>query len=122
MAMNKSVYSYLKILPGTIAIAFVILWFINLQVKGYYNRKDFYNDKVSTLIIKSNDYYGRSKEFHLRNGMLLYALYSDYNKLIIGDSVWKDSKTYFYDVYRVGVNGKYYYVATNNVVLWTDTL
>lgn len=119
MNTSKIIRPYLKILLSIIVIAFVVIWFIALQVKSYYHEKNFYIEKVSTYIVSANDYQGRSKEFHLANGMLLYISRREYNRFLIGDSVWKGSNTYFYEVYRLD-SGRYSYNATYNFI--TDNL
>ena len=101
-----------KILIGGVPILIVIVWFITMQINGVKYKRIFYNEVISSIVVKSNSYYGRSVEFHLENGLKLYFMPPVENKLIIGDSIEKRSNTYIYDVYRKDVNGAYRFWAT----------
>lgn len=101
-----------KILIGGIPILFVIVWFIILRINGYRGAKEFFREKISSVVVKSNSYYGRSVEFHLKNGIKLGFMPPIGNKIMIGDSVQKAPNTNIYDVYRKDTNGEYKFWAT----------
>lgn len=103
-----------KALIGGIPILIVVIWFLYLQINGRRLEKEFFRNEISSFVIKSNSYYGRSEEFHLENGVKLYFMPPIGNKIMIGDSVRKEPNTYIYDVYRKDVNGEYKLWATYN--------
>lgn len=103
-----------KVLMGGIPILLVIIWFVYLQVYGRKLEKDFFRNEFSSVVVKSNSYYGRSEEFHLENGVKLYFMPPIGDKIMIGDSVRKETNTYIYDVYRKDMNGEYKFWATYN--------
>lgn len=92
----------------------VIVWFLYLQINGRRLEKEFFRNEISSFVIKSNSYYGRSEEFHLENGIKLYFMPPIGNKIKIGDSVRKGSNTNTYNVYRKDINGEYKFWATYN--------
>jgi len=101
-----------KILTGAIPILFVVIWFISLQINGRRLEKEFFKNEISSFVVKSNSYYGRSVEFHLENGVKLYFMPPVGDKIMKGDSIKKVSNTYSYDVYRKDIDGKYKFWAT----------
>lgn len=101
-----------KIILGILPVVIVASWFIILQVNGRKNIRNFYYAKFSSVIIKSNSYYGRSVELHLQNGIKLYFLPPLGDKIVIGDSVVKKSNTYLYDVYRMDLNHQPHLITT----------
>lgn len=109
---KKNILLIIKILIGSIPILLVIIWFISLRVNGNKYRKEFFRSEISSLVIKSDTYYGRSIEFHLDNGMTLYFMPPIGKKIQIGDSVKKESNSFIYDVYRKKINDGYEYWAT----------
>lgn len=103
-----------KILIGGIPILSVIIWFLYLQINGRRLEKEFFRNEISSVVVKSNSYYGRSEEFHLENGVKLYFMPPIGDKIMIGDSIRKESNTYIYEVYRGNANGEYKLWATYN--------
>jgi hypothetical protein len=96
-----------KVLIAGIPILIVIIWFMQLQINGRDAEKDFFLREISSVVVKSNSYYGRSEEFHLEDGVKLYFMPPIDDKIIIGDSVRKEPNTYVYYVYRKDENGEY---------------
>lgn len=116
----KSMPLIVKILIGGIPIVFFIIWFVYLQINGRKLRKEFFQNEISSIVVKSNYYYGRSKEFYLKDGVKLYFMPPINGKIIINDSVRKESNTYIYNVYRKDVNGEYKFWATYNDEEWAS--
>lgn len=78
------------------------------------NKKIFYSHQIFSKICSSNSYEGRTVEFHLENGPKLYFFPPIENKLMISDSIRKESNTYNYDVYRKDADGIYRFWAAYN--------
>ena len=95
----------LKLVIGAVPVLIIAMWFISMQVNGYKYNQKFFNEPISSIVMNSNSYYGRSVEFHLKNGFTLYFLPPINDKIMIGDSVQKERKTYQYNVYRKNANG-----------------
>ncbi len=101
-----------KILTGGVPILLVIFWFIYLQINGSRLKKEYFRKEISSVVVKSNSFYGRSKVFHLEDGVKLSFMPPIDNKIMIGDSIKKEPNTYIYDVYRKDVNGEYKFWTT----------
>lgn len=104
-----------KILFGAIAIGLILYNIVYPFYRGSKNKKAFYEQSFSTLVIKSNSYQGRSVEFHLENGLKVYFLPPVEDKIMIGDSVRKEKYSYEYDVYRKNDKDEYIFFATYNI-------
>ena len=92
---------------GIIPVLGIIIWFIYIKVNGKINKSEFYKQKISTIVIESNDYYGRSRELILNNGLKLYFMPPLGEKIAIGDSIYKEKGTYLYKVFRKNNTGNY---------------
>jgi hypothetical protein len=93
----------IKILYPIICVFGIFLIF---GIKGKINDTRFYNNKINSLIINSNNWQIRTTEFYLENGLVIYSLLNKLD-LQIGDSIVKLPKTYIYEVYRKDFNGAY---------------
>ena len=103
-----------KIFFGLLAVTLFFGTYIVLSIKGSKNRKAFYEQSFSSVVVKSNSYQGRSVEYHLENGLKIYFLPPVDGKIMIGDSVRKEKNTYQYEVYRKNDEGVYVFFATYN--------
>lgn len=101
-----------KLLIGGTPLLIFVVWFVSSQINANKEKRENFTNKISSVVVKSNSYYGRSEEFHLRNGVKLYFMPPISDKIMIGDSIEKESNTYIYDVYRKNVNGNYEFWAS----------
>lgn len=76
------------------------------------NKQQFYSRSVSSIVIDSSLYYGRSIEYKLLEGSKVYLTKSHKCKIAIGDSIQKQKSTYMYDVYRKNSKFEYKFVGT----------
>jgi|SRR4051794_25668251 hypothetical protein len=91
-------------------------YYINkLTSDGNKSLHDFYRQGFSSTIVSSNSYWGRSIEFHLKNGLKIYFMPSAGDKVVINDSIQKTPNTYLYNVYRKNNTENYNFVATYDV-------
>ena len=97
----------IKILIGGVPILIAVLFSYYSTSNDIKNKKQFYKQEISTLVIKSNVSEGRVTEFHLKNGLKIYFGLSVNNTIAVGDSIKKVSNTYIYDAYRKDINGEY---------------
>ena len=67
----------------------VVVWFIYLQINGRRQLKQNYITPIFSKVEKSNSFYGRSVEFHLKDGKRLYFMPPINDKIITGDSIEK---------------------------------
>jgi hypothetical protein len=104
-----------KILFGAIAIGLILYNIVYPFYRSSKNKRAFYEQSFSVLVIKSNSYQGRSVEYHLENGLKIYFLPPVDGKIMIGDSVRKEKNTYQYEVYRKNDEGVYVFFATYNI-------
>lgn len=104
----------LKLILGIIPLLWVVNSYVQFRKEGKQNKKEIFRSKISSLIVSSNSFHGRSVEFHLDNGLKLYFSPPVGDKIKLSDSISKDSNTYMYKVYRKGSFGRYIYWATYN--------
>jgi glucose uptake protein GlcU len=90
----------LKVIFGIIAVVLFFSIYLILLTKERKNKKKFYEQGFSTLVVSSNMYQGRSIEVHLQNGLKIYFMPPLGTKIMIGDSIKKERSTYVYKVYR----------------------
>lgn len=111
--MNKIPVA-LKVMIGGIPIVLVLIYLLVINNKATQNRKNFYHQGFSSMVVKKNIFQGRSFEFLLENGLKVHFGLSSENIIEVGDSIKKESNTYIYDVYRRDGNGKYKFWFTYN--------
>ena len=111
--MNKMPF-FLKALLGGIPILLVIVYILTMVNGGIKNRKQFYTQHFSSIIVSSNTFQGRSTEFHLANGLKLYFGLGVLNSVMVGDSIKKEANTYTYYVYRKNISGEYNFFTSFN--------
>lgn len=104
----------LKLILGIIPLLLVINSYVQFRKEGTQNKDKFFKGKISSLIVSSNSFHGRSVEFHLDNGLKLYFSPPVEDKIKLGDSISKEPNTYVYKVYRRDSFGTYIYLATYN--------
>ena len=104
-----------KIFFGTIAIGLIFYNIVYPFYRSSKNRKTFYEQSFSTMVVKSNTYQGRSVEYHLDNNLKVYFLPPVGDKIKVGDSLTKERNTYQYNVYRKDEEGVYVFFATYNI-------
>ena len=102
----------LKILIAGVPILIAVLYSFYSTSNDIKNKKQFYKQEISSLVIKSDISDGRVTEFYLENGLKIYFGLLVNNTIAVGDSIKKDSNTYIYDVYRKKENGKYKFWST----------
>jgi hypothetical protein len=68
-----------KMLVAGIPILIVVIWFVYLQINGNKLERENFRNNINSVVIKSNSYYGRSEEFHLENGVMLYFRKGSFN-------------------------------------------
>lgn len=102
----------LKILIAGIPILTVVFYSYYSTLNGRKNSEKFYKKGFSSVVVKSNTSEGRTSEFHLKNGLKIYFWLSSEDTILPGDSICKYENTHFYDVYRVGIQGRYVYYGT----------
>jgi hypothetical protein len=113
LKMNK-IPLLLKIMIGGIPILLILIYLLVLNNKGTLNRKSFYRQGFSSVVVKKDVFQGRSFEFLLKNGLIVHFGLSSVNMIEVGDSIRKDANTYIYDVYRKDENGEYKFWVTYN--------
>lgn len=116
MVKIGKVKKIISITAASIPIIAVILWFVNLQVSGAKQKEQDFRRKISSVVVSSQSYYGRSQEFCLEDGVKLYFIPPINDKIMIGDSIFKQANTYIYEVYRRDVNFKYKFWASYNLM------
>ncbi len=99
-------------LIGGLSILTTFVWILWTQKKGRVEQDNFLKKEFSSIVVKSNSYYGRTVEFHLENGFTLYFSPPIKNKIMVGDSVTKKGGTYKYHVYRKNINNEFEYFAS----------
>lgn len=95
-----------------IAVLAIIVWMVWNQQKGRSQQRAFFESDFNSIVVKSNSYFGRTIEFHLDNGFTLYFSPPVENRIMIGDSVVKESESYQYEVYRKNRNNKFEYFSS----------
>lgn len=94
----------------------VVVYFFYLQIDGFKRKKYFFENAISSVVIKSSSFYGRGQEFHLHNDVRLFFLPPIGDKIMIGDSIDKDANTYIYKVFRKDTNGEYRFWTTHSFI------
>lgn len=104
---------YWKRLPmfGKIAVVIFALAFVTyIFWIGYANdknRNSFFLQSFSSIVVKKEDWQGRSNEYFLDNGLNITIYYSADSTLQVGDSIQKDANSYEYSAYRKDNNGDF---------------
>lgn len=89
-----------KMIIGGVAILSVIIYSLFLIYNTEYNKRQFYKNGFSAIVLSSKDYQLKGIEFNLSNDLkIIFPYYKSY-KMEIGDSVKKVPNTFVYDVYR----------------------
>ena len=93
---------------GNIFTALVVVTvFITLFVRSYFIKAQFYCAFIHSKVIDSSDYPQATMPYYLDNGLQVHFLKPVKDKIIVGDSVFKDSNTYMFMVYRKGRDSQY---------------
>ncbi len=90
-----------------IIITFVLLIWITYAIYGVIYYKHFYQTKINSVVIKSDDSPRRSIKFIFADDNFVFFLAPWGNKMLIGDSVSKPAGSNIYKVYRKDSNGLY---------------
>lgn len=106
---NKILFPFIGIIVAITSLEVALNLY---KTEANKNKEDFFLQGFSTKIVSSNSYAGRTIEFHLINGLKIYFLPPVDNKIMIGDSIKKQSNTYLYNVYRKNMNNNYDFFAT----------
>lgn len=109
--MNKIPF-VLKVMIGIFPIFLILIYMLILNNKGTQNRKNFYRQGFSSVVIEKDLFQGRSFEFLLKNGLTIHFGLSSVNMIEVGDSIKKEPNTYIYEVYRRNENGEYRFWVT----------
>ncbi|CAI2766947.1 conserved protein of unknown function [Flavobacterium collinsii] len=81
-----------------LAIPFIILCIFSFI--GNRERQRFYNSKIESKIIDSNNWQKRTCEYFLVNDLEIHVTVLDTFKLYVGDSISKKQKSWEYRVFR----------------------
>ncbi len=95
-----------------IAVLAIIVWVVWIQQKGQSQQRAFFEKDFNSIVVRSNSFFGRTIEFHLDNSFTLYFSPPVENRIMVGDSVVKESGSYQYDVYRKNRNNKFEYFSS----------
>ena len=104
----------LKSIIGGIPIIGIIVFIIyNYTIYG--DEKDkFYQSSISGVVIEKSYTWqtGRTNTYLMYNGLSLELSFDKESQLSIGDSIYKKSNTYIYDVYKKNHKGRYEHSGT----------
>jgi len=96
-----------KIMVAVMPILIIIGGFIYLSLRSNRLTKEFYQMRISAIVIRESDWKRSSIDYVLDNGMKLNFLAPATGTLAIGDSIFKPANTYVYYVYRKNFNYQY---------------
>ena len=108
--MNK------KNIMNIIIISIPLLSCIVFTITGMIYKKHFYQTKINSVVIKSDDWMVSSIKFIFSDDNFVYLLAPWGNKMLIGDSVSKPSRSNIYKVYRKDNNGVYIFFGEHDMV------
>ena len=94
---------FLFIASAVVVALFAIIYSVNT----YYKQKRFFNSEIHSNVISSINWKLRSIDFYLKDNSQIEVFVRDTDKIKIGDSIFKPSKTFFYEVYRKNKNNEY---------------
>ncbi len=85
---------------GSILAMLGIIIYIQITINKDANK--FYKSSISSIIMnKGTDWLtGRANVFRLSDGLKIFLAIDKENQLSVGDSIYKKTNTYIYDVYR----------------------
>ncbi|KAF2514250.1 hypothetical protein [Flavobacterium foetidum] len=93
---NMKSNKFIQIL--VISLPFIILGFFGLI--GNRARERFYNSKIDAKIIDSSNRQKRTCKYYLPNDLQINITAVDTFKLLVGDSISKNEKSWKYKVFR----------------------
>ena len=99
--MNK------KNIMNIIIISILLLSCIVYTITVMIYKKHFYQTKINSVVIKSDDWMVSSIKFIFADDNFVYLFAPWGNKMLIGDSVSKPAGSNIYSVYRRDKNGIY---------------
>ena len=85
----------------------LLLGFIVYTTTGIIYRKHFYQTKINSVVIKTNDWLVNSREYFFSDDNHVDLLHPWGNKILIGDSISKPAGSNIYRVYRKDKYGVY---------------
>ena len=83
----------------------ILIWAIYYRINEKRKYKKFYHHQISSIIIKSKKRFARYEEFLLRDGNSFTLLLHNSANINIGDSLYKNSETFDYKIYRKKIEG-----------------
>ncbi len=107
--------TFRKIIKIIIVIGFVAVssYFI---IGGEIGNRDFYKKRVAAKAVRQSDWMNKSRTFYLSDGHSISFMFSYkgeainiWERLHIGDSIFKPENTDTYKVYRQDRRGKYHF-------------
>lgn len=99
----RNVRKIIGIIFGSIGLGIVVF----MPLKGWHDRKKFYNSQIKSIAITQNDWLVHAKTFYLADGNSIDFFLPVDDKFKLYDSVYKPSDTYIYSVYRKNSSGAY---------------
>lgn len=97
----------MKFLKIFFPFLFIVGIFLFFFIEGKINDDRFFEQKINSKIVKSNDWQVRAIEYYLENGLRIDSSALNNFDLKIRDSICKKSKTWKFVVYRKNALGKY---------------
>lgn len=78
------------------------------------NENRFYLSRIESIVIKKEVSWisGNSNAYYLTNDLKIFLAFNKDNQISVGDSIYKESNTYIYDVYKKNHKGQYEYSGT----------
>ena len=106
----------LNIVLGGGSIIAMLGIIIYIQVSLGINGEQFHKKKHTSIIVKKEKNWltGRSNAFYLSDGLKIFLAFNKEGQLSVGDSLYKETNTYIYDVYRKNEYGQYEHRGTYN--------
>jgi hypothetical protein len=81
--------------------------FIYFYFVGKSNKMTFYESSIQEKIVDRDDWQKRTVEYYLENGLSIGITVLDSIDLKIGDSIFKEAKTFKFKIYRKSKVDKY---------------
>ncbi len=104
----------IKFIKKNIWRLYPILILVGILLYFHFNgkkmNKKFYNNSLNNIVVKSNNWQGRVKQFILNNDIKIESSVIDSYNIMVGDSIVKDSKSYIFRIYRKENDGKYIFI------------
>ncbi|PJR04316.1 hypothetical protein CDL10_07050 [Avrilella dinanensis] len=104
----------LNIILGGGSILAMLGAIIYVQITINKDADRFYKNSISSIITdKGTDWLtGRANVFYLSDGLKIFLAFNKVSQLSVGDSIYKESDTYIYDVYKKNHKGQYEHSGT----------